>query len=190
MSTTFTIHTSETAPAGSKPILEATQAGLGFVPNLFGVFAEAPAALIAYKQLGDLVDTQTSFDATERQVVLMTINVENDCGYCVAAHTAIASKQGVPDEVIAALREGRPIGDAKLEALSVFTRSVVQKQGRVSQDELTAFLAAGYSQAAVLEVVVALSMKVLSNYTNQLVATPLDDAFAPLAWEGTAQPVS
>ena len=183
--TTFTIHTPESAPAGSQPILSGAQQSLGFVPNLFGVLAESPAALEAYTALSGLVD-KSSFDATEAQVVLMTANVENDCRYCVAAHTAIAGMKKVPDDVIASLREGRPIADPKLQALSVFTKAVVTKRGWVTPEDLAAFQGAGYGQAAVLDVILAVSMKVLSNYTNHIVDTPLDDAFAPHAWDAPA----
>ena len=112
---TFTIHTTETAPASSKPVLAEAQKNFGFVPNLLGVFAESPAMLKANLSLGEIFDKDTSFSPTERQVVLLAAIFENDCQYCMAAHSTIAGMQGVPAEVVQALRDGTPLADPKLD---------------------------------------------------------------------------
>lgn len=180
--TNFTIHTPETAPAGSKPLLDKSLKAYGFVPGLLGVLAEAPKALEAYQILGTLF-TQTGLTTTEQHVVWLTINYENDCGYCVPAHTGLAKLDAVPDGVIEALRNGTPIADAKLEALRTFTVRVVQKRGWVTDDDVQAFLDAGYTQQQILEVILGLAHKVLSNYTNHVAKTPVDAVFKKFAWE-------
>ena len=116
----FTIHTQETAPAASKPLLDTTIKAFGRVPDLHGVLAEAPKALEAYQVLHTLFK-ETSLTTTEQHVVWLTINFENDCGYCVPAHTGLAKLDAVPDDVIEALRNGTPLADSKLEALRTFT---------------------------------------------------------------------
>jgi len=184
--TDFPTHTIETAPAAAKPILEGTQNGLGFVPNLFAAMAEAPALLEAYTTLSNIFD-KTDLSATERQVILMTNNLLNDCRYCMAAHTTISQGQGVPADVIEALRNDTPIADPKLEALRSFARTVNESRGWPLASDVEAFLAAGYTTWTVLEVVLGTGLKVLSNYTNHIVETDVDAAFAPNAWEPKAR---
>jgi uncharacterized peroxidase-related enzyme len=179
---TFPVHTLESAPAASKTTLAGVQKSLGFVPNLLGVFAGAPAALEAYTRLGAIFDT-TSFDPTERQVILLTTSFENECGYCMAAHSTLAAMQRVPVDVIEALRTGEPLPDPRLEALAVFTRKVVQEAGWVSPADVRSFLEAGFSRPQVLELLVGVAMKTLSNYTNHISETPVDEAFQPQAWK-------
>jgi AhpD family alkylhydroperoxidase len=180
--TDFTIHTQETAPAASKPLLDKSHKAIGFVPGLLGVLAEAPKALEAYQVLGTLF-TETSLTTTEQHVVWLTINYENDCGYCVPAHTALAKLDAVPDDVIEALRNGTSIADPKLEALRTFTVQVVDKRGWVTDDDVQAFLNAGYTRQQILEVILGLAHKVISNYTNHLAETPVDAVFKKFAWQ-------
>lgn len=181
----YPVHSIDTAPEAAKPTLTAAQKGYGFIPNLLGVMANAPALVAAYTTLAGIFDT-SSLSAAERQTVLLTVSYENDCGYCVAAHSAIAGMQKVPQEVIGAIREGAPIADQKLEALRRFTKSVVVSRGWPSEAETAALLAAGYGQQQVLEVVLGVGLKTLSNYTNHIAETPLDAAFAPVAWTKAA----
>lgn len=180
--TKFTTHTAETAPAESKAMLEGAQAKMGFVPNIFGNMAEAPALLEGYMVLAGTFDNKSSLDDSERQIVTMTNNVLNGCTYCMAAHTVIAQGQDVPDDVINALRDGTPLPNEKLEALRTFSRLMNEKHGRPSEAELQAFFDAGYTQQAALEVVVGTALKVMSNYTNAIAGTQVDEAFAPAAW--------
>lgn len=179
--TRYPLHTVESAPAPSAPQLEKVQKKLGFIPNLYAVLADAPAALASYLTLGSLFD-ETSLNPTERQIVLLAASRTNHCEYCMAAHTVVARMQSIPEGVIEALRSGRPITDTKLEALRTFTVAVVRKRGDLDEEDLDSFLDAGYSRAQILEVLVGVAMKTLSNYTNHIAATPLDSAFASAAW--------
>ena len=107
----------------------------------------------------------------------------NNCTYCVAAHTAGAKMAGMGDDQIEALRQGQPLADPALDALRRFTAVLVDARGWVSEEQLSAFFAAGYSRANVLEVLVGITMKTLSNYTNHLGGTPLDHELEPFKWE-------
>lgn len=176
--TGFQIHDIASAPKESAPILDKVSHNLGFVPNLFGVMAEAPALLEAYSTLSGLFH-KSSFTPTERLVVLLAVSAENHCGYCVAAHSTIAAVQRVPEAVVAAIRDGRPIDDNRLEALRSFARTLVQKRGFASDEDVQTFLTAGYTKRNVLEAVLGVGMKTLSNYTNHLAKTPVDSAFQP-----------
>jgi len=180
----FKLHTPETAPVGALPILEAANKGLGFIPNLYAHLAEAPNTLDAYKQLGALLEKST-LTPTEQQVVLITVSIENNCAYCVAAHSFLARNMvKVPDHILAALRSRQVLPDVKLNALVEFARAVVHERGWVAGSrELNAFFTAGYTPQNALEVVLGVAMKTLSNYANHLTDTPLDAAFANEAWE-------
>ena len=88
----------------------------------------------------------------------------------------------VSADVIAALRDARPIPDARLEALRRFAEIVIDKRGWATEDDVQAFLAAGFDRQQVLEVILAVAFKTIFNYTDHLVDTPLDEAFAGQAW--------
>lgn len=178
--TAFPLHTAQTAPE-AKELIEGAQRAFGFLPNLLATMAEAPALLEGYLTLAGIFD-KSSLSPTERQIVLMVNNRLNGCTYCMAAHTAIAKSQGVADSVIKSLREGTEIADPKLEALRVFAARINETRGWPEQSDIDALIGAGYTQRTVLEVVLGTAVKVMSNYTNHIAETPLDDAFAPVAW--------
>lgn len=171
----------ESAPAASRDLLKAAGSKFGFVPNLLGMFANAPALLEGYLTLARIFD-KTSLSPAERQVVLLAASFENGCEYCMAAHTAIAGMQKVDQGVIGALRDGHPVADTKLEALRSFAAEAVRTRGWPSPEAVARFTGAGYTPAQALEVVLGIGVKTLSNYANHLAATPLDGAFAPVQW--------
>lgn len=178
--TTFNLHTPNTAP-DAKDLLDGAKKAYGFVPNLMGTMAEAPALLESYIAVSKIFD-KTDLTPTERQVILMANNRLNGCTYCMGAHSAIAQMQGVPADVIESLRNGTPITDSKLEALRTFAIKINESRGWPEQSDLDALFAAGYSKRTVLEVVLGTSLKVMSNYTNHITSTPLDEQFAGAAW--------
>lgn len=185
--TDFTIHTSDTAPDDSKSLLENSQAAFGMIPNLHAVMAEAPGLLEGYQKLHELF-LQSSFDDEEKTVVWQAINVEHACHYCVPAHTGIAHSMKVDGAIIDALRDETPLSDPRLEALRTFTLSMVRGRGNVDDAEVQTFLDAGFTKRHVLEIVLGLSQKVMSNYTNHLAETPVDEPFQRFAWEPAASP--
>lgn len=181
----FPVHDATSAPEQSRPILEQSRKALGFVPNLYGVLAESPALLKGYTTLSAIFEG-CSLSATERQIVLLTCSFENGCDYCMAAHAAIARMQRVAESVIAAVRDGAVIPDPKLRALREFTRQVVRQRGWVIEKDVQAFLGAGYTKEQVLEAILGVGIKTLSNYANHIAGTSLDDAFKPHAWSKPA----
>lgn len=181
----YTIHTRDTAPEASREILGQVEKAYGFLPNLIGIMAEAPAVAKAYATLNQLFG-ETSFSPTERHVVILTVSYVNECTYCVAAHTTGARKQNVPEEIVDALRAGRELGEPKLEALRRFTAEVVDSRGWPSEAAVQAFFDAGYGRQQVLEVMLGVSLKTLSNYVNHQAETPLDEPFQSAAWRKAA----
>lgn len=178
----FTIYTPENAPVESKVLLSDLRSKLGFLPNLFGVLAESPAALQAYPTFNGAFE-KTSFSPTEQKVITLATGVENECQFCASIHSAIArGKMKIDGAVVDALREGRDGPDAKLNALANFTRAVVAKRGAVDGPDAKAFLEAGYTKAQMLEVVVGVAHNVFTNYVNNMARTPLNDEFKAEAW--------
>ena len=178
----FTIHTIDSAPPAARGTLGAARKKFGFLPNLLGELAAAPSALSAYVTLNELL-ASSSLRPVEQQVVLIAASVANGCTYCVAAHTTGLKSAGLPDDQIEALREGRHLADNKLQALRALTTAIVDRRGRLNEGELQKFLNAGFTQDQVLEVLVGIAMKTLSNYTNHIADTPLDMQLQPFAWE-------
>ncbi|MFO7593823.1 MAG: carboxymuconolactone decarboxylase family protein [Pseudomonadota bacterium] len=182
MSDKFPIHTLDTAPSEAKPSLEAATAAFGFVPNLIGVMASSPALTEAYLTLFDIFENKTSLDAAQRQVVLLAVSRYHECRYCVADHSMIAEMQHVPAEAVEAIRNDQPIPDSKLEALRRLVTSAVENRGWVPDAELEAFYAAGYTPGQLLDALVGVAQKTLSNFTNHIAATPLDEPMNGHAW--------
>lgn len=187
--TTFPSHDQDTAPEASKPLLDNSVKAFGRIPGLHKVLSESPQAFEAYQILHKLFQ-DTDFDADELTVVWQTINVEHECHYCVPAHTGIAKMMKVSDEITEALRNETPLPSAKLEALRAFTLQMVRQRGNVTEDQMQAFFAAGYSHRAILDVVLGLAQKTMSNYVNHMAQTPVDEVFQPLLWTRGDTPVA
>ncbi len=178
----FSLHTISSAPPASRPHLEKAATLFGFVPGLLAGLAESPAALEGYLRLAAALE-HSSLSRIEQQVVLLAVSVENGCEFCVGAHSYIArhmAKMGAQD--IEALRTGSALSDSRLDALARLARTIVQQRGWVDPGELDEFLAAGFSRAQVLDVVLGVAMKTLSNYANHILDTPLDAAFESERW--------
>lgn len=182
MTTEFTYHSKDTAPAESHALIDASMAAYGFFPKLHQVMAEAPATYRAYLETFRIFAEETTLSPLEQQVVMQTANFENRCHYCTAGHSMLMQMSKMPDDVIEALREGTPIADTKLEALRTFTRELIESRGHIGDERLQAFLDAGFDKRQALEVLTGLATKLLSNFTNALAHTELDDPVKPLAW--------
>lgn len=163
--------------------LREARAKLGFVPNMYSVMANAPGLFDTYVHGYERFRALSGFTPAEQEVVLLGVSRENGCTYCVAAHSFIADRMsGVPEAVTDAIRDGQPIPDARLAALHDFTCAMVAKRGLPEKSDVEAFLAAGYSERQILDIVLAIAVKTLSNYANHLFHTPVDEVFACRAW--------
>lgn len=177
----FTVHDENSAPEELASALAQAKQRFGFIPNLYGVLAESPQAYNAYQAVSEQFRA-SSLSKEAQHVVWLTVSRHNGCDYCVAVHSTTAAMARVDSAVIDAIREDKPIEDPQLEAVRRFTRAVVEERGWVPEEELEAFFAAGFAQRQVLDILTGVAMKTLSNYTNHIAHTPLDDAFANYAW--------
>jgi uncharacterized peroxidase-related enzyme len=181
--TNFAVHTAETAPAASRPLLEGIARSFGFVPNLFGVFAESPAALRGALAIYEAFST-SSLSPADQQLIMLAASEANDCEYCVAAHSTLARRMAKMDAALVdAVRCRALLSDSRLDALVTFTRKVVEQRGVLADAEVSAFLDAGYTRAQVIEVLLGVGMKTFNNYVDHIAHTPLNDQFKAEAWQ-------
>lgn len=163
----FTFHTPENTSGATKELLAGIQKGYGFIPNLFGYMAEAPTTVEAYLALNDLV-SKTSLSPGQQQVALLAVSVENDCDFCSVAHRAMGKMKKANEQTLAAVSSHSTINDPQDRALVAFAQSVTKNRGRPSDAEVQAFLNAGFTKQKILEVILIVSIKTLSNYINHL----------------------
>lgn len=174
--TEFYLHNYDSAPEQSKPLLEKSKAAFGSIPNLHAVMAEAPSALAAYQELHNLF-LNTSLTDEEKTVIWQAINVEHECHYCIPAHSLIAHVMKVPAALNQALVEKNPLPNRRLEVLREFTLEIVRNRGHIASSTLESFFHEGYTKQNLLEIIVGVAQKVMSNYTNHIADTPIDKRF-------------
>lgn len=179
--------TLDNADAEAREVLEKAKAQVGFIPNMYKGMANLPGLLETYLDGYARFRAKSGFTPAEQEVVFLTISRGNGCEYCVSAHSMIGEKVSkVPMEVLRALRDGGEVPDPKLAALSVFTERMRETRGLPTKSDLKAFLDAGYEEHHVLGIILALAVKALSNYSNHLFHTELDDAFVGHEWRKVA----
>lgn len=178
--------TIENVDPKAKAALEGARKSLGFVPNMYANMANSPGLLETYLTGYDLFRKESGFTPAEQEAVFLTISRFNGCTYCMAAHSMIGDKMSkVPPSSLQALRDGKPLPDAKLQVLSAFTRKMVDTRGKPTPAEVQEFLAAGFSERQVLEIILAIAVKTLSNYSNHVFHTEVDSAFSSYRWGET-----
>lgn len=179
--------TLDSADADVRRVLEKAKAQVGFIPNMYAGMVNSPGLLETYLDGYARFRSQSGLTPAEQEVVFLAISLANGCGYCAAAHSMIADKMSkVPAEVLDALRSGRPIPDPRLAALAAFTQAMFNTRGRPTRADLQAFLAAAYTERHALEIVLAMAVKTLSNYSNHLFHTDVDEVFEAYRLEPAA----
>lgn len=177
--TRLTLHTPDTAPEASRGFVAQALAANGYLPNLIGVLAGAPAALETYLTVG-AINARTSLSLVEREVVQITAARLHGCDFCVAGHSALALKKGgLPAATVVALQTGQPTAQARLDSLAAFAQAVIARRGAVDDAALRAFLASGYSEQQALEVVLGISLATLCNFANTLADSPVNPQLQP-----------
>jgi AhpD family alkylhydroperoxidase len=181
MMTAFPIHTIDTAPEGAKETLVRVKETLGMVPNLAAGMAESPTLLRAFFATREIY-SQGTLSPIDIQVLSLTNAFENGCEWCMAFHSTGALRDGLSKDALEDLRAGRAPRDPRLRALSDLSRTMVRNRGKVSEQDLEAFYAAGFSRAQALEVVLGVGFSVMANFSGHLVHAPLGAALEPYAW--------
>jgi AhpD family alkylhydroperoxidase len=180
----FQVHTIDSAPADSTSSLRALQDGLGFLPNLAATMAESPTLISGFVGLREILAGST-LTGVEREIVALATSFENDCDYCMAAHSTFALMQNADEDAVAAARGGEAPADRKLGALYRVARDLAagRGRGRVRDEVCQALLDVGYPCAALFDVVAQVGHTTLANLAHSMSHAPLDEAFMPEAWE-------
>jgi alkylhydroperoxidase family enzyme len=180
---TYQVHTIASAPEKSKPALEKLEQLFGFLPNLPASIANSPKLINSLLGLFQQVHSQ-GLSEPENQIVLLTDAVTNSSTYAVAFHTALAHEQGISPDETRAIREGRLPKDQRFAALSMLAKTLIEKRGHLNEQELDAFLHAGFTKEQVLEVIAIVAASTITNYAGTIANPPLEERFQPFAWRG------
>ncbi|MFV8225646.1 carboxymuconolactone decarboxylase family protein [Christiangramia aquimixticola] len=169
----------ENANNDQMALLEKAQKENGMIPNMYKNMVNLPGLQETYDTGYKNFRQQSGFTPAEQEVVFLTLSVDNNCGYCTAAHSFIADKMSkTPVEVTNAIRDGKEIPDEKMAALSRFTKVMNTTKGNPSEDDVKNFIDAGYSEKQILAIILAQSVKTISNYSNHIFHTEVDEAFS------------
>jgi len=177
---TFTKHDETTAPEDASSVLAMIKERYGFVPNLAAFVAESPAALGAILNLTEAFD-KTSLSPQERQIVLLTVSALNDCNYCKTVHIALGKKEQIDEDTIQKIVAFKPLKDKKQNTLRDFTQSLVEQKGKLHDTKIQSFIDAGYTQAQVFEVILGVTLKTMTNYSNHLAGAEANEEFVSMA---------
>ncbi len=172
------------APEQANPqqaeLFTAVKAKMGRVPNMLSILGNSPAALRGYLELSGALGSGEGLNAQQREIVALAVSEANGCEYCLAAHSTIGKMVGLKADAIEAARRGGGVNEAD-GAVARFAVAVLDAKGRVSDDEIAAFRAAGFGDEAIAEVVAHVALNVFTNYFNNLVESEIDfPAAAPL----------
>ncbi|WP_423835502.1 carboxymuconolactone decarboxylase family protein [Streptomyces tubbatahanensis] len=169
----FSDLTPRSAPAASRPLMEATSRRLGFLPSAVARLATSPRTLETFTRMSAAFEA-TTLDPLARETVIMTVATRNDCRVCVLMHTRKLSALGADEELVGALRDGRRLSDERLEAVRAFTLEVLDRAGDVDREVLDTFLGHGHTLEQALEVVLGIGVYTLSTLANRLTGAPVD----------------
>lgn len=178
----FPVYTLESAPEGSKPALQGLAQAFGMVPNLVGALAGSPKLLTGLTGVFQQAHSG-SFTEAQVQTLLLTNAVTNGCAWAVAFHTFLALKEGLSEADVQAIRERRLPEDKPLAALSHLARTLIDKRGRLDDQDVTSFTAAGFEQAQVLDVILVVAASTMTNYGGSVTNPPLEEMLEPYAWQ-------
>lgn len=165
--TKFKRYNADSAPEGSRELMKSIQGSYGFMPELFAYMAESPEVLEAYVTINKLM-SKTSLTPSQQQLVLLAVSRKNGCDFCQVAHEAVGLKSGLDKDTLAALKTDNDIFNKTDAALVKLAQTIVEKRGWLENEDLAAFYDAGFVPKQVLEVILGVSLKTLSNYTNHL----------------------
>jgi len=167
----FTVPSRAEVSEQNQAIFDNLQKGIGFVPNLYAYFAKNNTALQDYLAFQN---RKSTLSGKEREVVNLVTSQINNCRYCQSAHTALGKMNGFSDEQIIEIRKGEASFNPKLDALAKFTASVVENRGHAAEEAVEAFFEAGYTEANMIDVVIVVGDKIISNYIHNITGFAID----------------
>jgi len=174
--TKFEVPTKSTVSEENKAILENIEKGVGFVPNIYATYALSNNALARYTSFAN---GKTSLKNKEKEVVNLVVSQINGCTYCQAAHTAIGKMNGFTDEQILEIRKSAATFDPKFDALAKLSKSIVENAGKIDDKVLETYFEAGYTKENLVDTIVAIGEKAITNMLHNVTKIPIDFPEAP-----------
>jgi len=179
------VHSIESAPAQSKPVLQRLQQAFGLIPNIAAAMAASPVLINGFIGLFERVHA-SSLTEPQIQTLLLTNAVTNACEWAVAFHTALALQQGVHPADVDAIRHGGLPSDVGLASLSTLARTLIEKRGRLAESDQRRFFEAGFSSEQMLEVIAVIAASTITNYTGSVTQPTLEAPFDEFVWHAPA----
>lgn len=174
---TFAVPTRDEVSPANQVIFDNLNKKLGRVPNSYAFMASSENGLSTYLAYSN---AKSSLSTREKEVINLVVSVINDCHYCISAHTAIGKLNGFTADQILEIRRGGVSFDTKLDALAKFAIGVTENKGKVSQDAMDNFFAAGYTNESLVDTLLIISERTFSNYLNAITDVPIDFPVAPI----------
>nr|WP_298923795.1 carboxymuconolactone decarboxylase family protein [uncultured Allomuricauda sp.] len=168
---TFNVPKREEVSSNNQAIFDNLEKAVGFVPNLFATYAHSENALGNYLNLSN---AKTSLKAKEKEVVNLAVSEVNNCIYCLSAHTAISKMNGFTDDQILELRSGNASFDNRLDALAKLAKNITENRGATDATVLDNFFTAGWTKENLIDTIVLVGDKTISNYINNTTEVPVD----------------
>ncbi|MBM1104981.1 carboxymuconolactone decarboxylase family protein [Aurantibacter crassamenti] len=167
----FNVPQREEVSLNNQAIFDNLEKAVGFVPNLYATYAHSENALANYLALSN---AKTSLSAKQKEVVNLAVSQVNDCSYCLAAHTAIGKMNGFSEIEILELRAGRASFDAKLDALAKLAKNITENRGATDETTIAEFFNAGWTKENLIDTIVLVGDKTISNYLHKTTNVPVD----------------
>lgn len=161
----------ESAEGKAKELLDTVKEKIGFAPNLMKTLAQSPTVLEAYLNFSGTLGT--TLNAKLREQISVLTAQENDCGYCLSAHTAIGKMIGLSEAEILAAREANSV-ETRTDAALKFAKTVLEKRGEVNDTDVETVKNAGFTEGEITEIVANVALNIFTNYFNQVAQTEID----------------
>jgi AhpD family alkylhydroperoxidase len=181
--TTINVPTRDDVSAGNQVIFDQLKSKLTFVPNLYATFAHSENALASYLAFQN---AKSSITGKAREVVNLVVSEVNACDYCLAAHTVLGGMVGFTSDQVLEIRSGRASFDAKLDALAKLVRNIALNRGHADQALVQAFFAAGWTKENLIDAIIVIGDKIVSNYLHSTTLVPVDFPVAPKLMKAAA----
>ena len=172
----FTVPTKEEVSETNQHIFDNLQKNMGMVPNLYAYFGKNETALADYVALQSRKNTLTG---KEREVINLVVSQVNNCKYCLAAHTVVGKMNGFTDQQVLEIRKAAISFDHKLAALAEFVKETATTRGEPSEEAVEALFNAGYTEANMIDILIVIGDKIISNYLHKITQLPVDFPAAP-----------
>lgn len=167
----FEVPQREQMSAKNLPVYDAIVKSVGFMPNLFATLGLSENGLNRYISFQN---DKSSLTNKEKEAINLIVSEVNDCNYCRAAHTAISKMNGFTDKQAIEIRSGQVTFDKKLNALVKLTKDITEARGKVNQKYLECFFDEGYSKGHLVDVIIQVGEKTITNYLHNITQVTID----------------